>query len=574
MRHIIAPGSLFLAALLMIAGVQAQLPVNNPTGTTYKKDLQWTNSLHWKNVVLANDIPQLIDDNNVIDSSILARTLSNLSAKGGVLYFSSGTYYFTTDLVLPAGVIIRGELAAGAQTNTSDYERLTKFVFPRLILARSQPPKSREPFSLKPKCISYNGSADGFTGLVNIDINRAAICIGDPLHPAGNVLLYGIRQNNAAMLDPAIPTSTQINNRQGWQIWPNGAIGNINVFYSGHCLVAGSVLNDAVTDNIFQWDYMTDDGMRFDGSRAEFRFTAHPGVVIQPVNGKTAPATISGNTVYASKGYQPLIAPEPVLQADNRFYTVTEKENIVNDGKSAITVPYNLLYKDEVVSESRIFVSEYNDSLPYRLIKPANYDPSRKYPLVVFLHDFWERGSDNKRQLRQFIWQLTTPENRAKYPCFIVAPQLPQSEPKWKTDGLGSETWPIQCNSGIINELINEYSIDSKRVYATGNSMGGAGAINLAIQHPDQIAAVVGISVFYRLTKNSALQINKIPIWLIYGENDEKIEPIVKQSIRTDLKTAQAVYKYTEIPKMGHRCWNDVSTEVPDLLAWLFSQHK
>jgi predicted esterase len=111
-------------------------------------------------------------------------------------------------------------------------------------------------------------------------------------------------------------------------------------------------------------------------------------------------------------------------------------------------------------------------------------------------------------------------------------------------------------------------------VYATGNSMGGAAAVNLAIHHPDQLAAVVGISVFYRLTKNSALQINKIPIWLVYGEKDERIEPTVKLSIRTDLKNAQAVYKMTDIPAMGHRCWNDIAAELPDLISWLFAQHK
>ena len=35
----------------------------------------------------------------------------------------------------------------------------------------------------------------------------------------------------------------------------------------------------------------------------------------------------------------------------------------------------------------------------YRLFKPANYDPAKKYPVVVSLHGVGERGSDNRRQV-------------------------------------------------------------------------------------------------------------------------------------------------------------------------------
>lgn len=569
---------MLLFVLLLNLQLRAQSPVNNPVSANIAKTAQWTNTLPWKKVQAAAEIAELVDQNNYVDSARLAAALSSLSAKGGgVLYFSSGTYYFNHDLILPSNVIIRGETPNVLTASSTGNDWITKFIFPRLYLARGPAPKALEPYATAPKKIWYAGSADAFTGLVNLDINRATIMLGSAANnkTAKHVLIYGIRNNNASQLDPSVPTAIQVANRQGWQIWPDHSVANIDVAFTGNCLVAQSLINDLVTDNLWQHDFMTDDGMRFDGSKAEYRVTAHPAInVWSPAATPVKNVQVTGNIINVAKGYEPIVSTTGNFAAANQVFVITEKSNQVTGGKSATGVAYNLLFKDEVSSEDHLFVNEFNDSLPYRLIKPANYDPTKKYPLVVFLHDFWEKGSDNKRHLRQFVWQFLTEENRNKYPCFIVAPQLPMAEPKWKPDGLGSETWPIQCNSMLINELANKFSIDNKRVYAVGNSMGGAGALNLAIQHPDQVAAVVAISVFYRLTKNSSLEVNKIPMWFIYGEKDDRIDAVIRQSIRTDLRGANAIFRYTEIPGMGHRCWNDVLTEVPDLMGWLFAQKK
>ena len=37
--------------------------------------------------------------------------------------------------------------------------------------------------------------------------------------------------------------------------------------------------------------------------------------------------------------------------------------------------------------------------LPYRILYPDNYDKTKKYPLVLFLHGSGERGNDNEKQL-------------------------------------------------------------------------------------------------------------------------------------------------------------------------------
>lgn len=570
--------ALLFSIVLVTVQAHAQSPVNNPVAPALAKSASWTNLLPWKKVVAASDINGLVNTSNYVDSATIAAALQSLSDKGGgVLYFGSGIYYFNFDLALPSNVIVRGELAPGVNEASNANDWLTKFVFPKLFLARNNPPKALEPYATAPNKIWYAGNSDAFTGLVNIDINRAVIVLhgGKEEKNIRQVVVYGVRNNNASLLDASVPTATQVANRAGWQIWPDNAVANINIAFAQQCLVANSVINDQVTDNVWQHDFMTDDGMRFDGSQAEYRVTDHPAITIaNATNAAAGNLLVSGNNIHLSNGHQPIRSSFGDFATGNRITFIHQRNNQVKDGKSAADLTYNLLYKDEIGSEAGVFVNEFNDSLPYRLIKPANYDPTKKYPLVYFLHDFWEKGSDNKRHLRQFVWQFLTEENREEYPCFIVAPQLPASEPKWKPDGLGSETWPIQCSSALIAELSKKFAIDDKRVYAVGNSMGGAGALNLAIQHPDQVAAVIAVSVFYRLTKNSSLEVNKIPMWFIYGQEDDRIEPVIKQSIRTDLRGANAIFKYTEIPGMGHRCWNEVVAEVPGLLSWLFSQRK
>jgi len=49
--------------------------------------------------------------------------------------------------------------------------------------------------------------------------------------------------------------------------------------------------------------------------------------------------------------------------------------------------------------EARTYVSNPGDTLRYRLMKPIDYDPKKKYPLVVCLHHGGAHGTDNITQI-------------------------------------------------------------------------------------------------------------------------------------------------------------------------------
>src|SRR5690349_22836946 len=79
--------------------------------------------------------------------------------------------------------------------------------------------------------------------------------------------------------------------------------------------------------------------------------------------------------------------------------------------------------------EARTFTGSAG-KLNYRLLKPKDYDPNRKYPLVLFLHGAGERGDNNKAQLVHGMNDFASDEVMTKYPAFVVAPQCPNNK-KW-----------------------------------------------------------------------------------------------------------------------------------------------
>ncbi|MDQ6844301.1 MAG: phospholipase, partial [Bacteroidota bacterium] len=63
------------------------------------------------------------------------------------------------------------------------------------------------------------------------------------------------------------------------------------------------------------------------------------------------------------------------------------------------------------------------DTLPYRLLLPAKYDSTEKYPLIIFLHGSGERGDNNTSQLNHGGSVFTNDSIMENYPAIVVFPQ-------------------------------------------------------------------------------------------------------------------------------------------------------
>jgi predicted peptidase len=228
--------------------------------------------------------------------------------------------------------------------------------------------------------------------------------------------------------------------------------------------------------------------------------------------------------------------------------------------------------------EKKTFTDAKGKTLSYRLLKPENYDPKMTYPLVVFLHGAGERGSDNTAQLVHGVAEFAKAENRKKYPCFLIAPQCP-SNAKWADVDWGAEKHVMPkepSESGRLTlELIaaaqKEFSIDAKRIYITGLSMGGYGTWDLIARRPELFAAAVPICGGG--DEATADAIVKIPVWAFHGDKDTAVKVSRSRNMIAALKKAGGDPKYTEYAGVGHNSWDKAYADA-ELMKWLFAQKR
>ncbi|HEX2948951.1 MAG TPA: prolyl oligopeptidase family serine peptidase [Armatimonadota bacterium] len=228
--------------------------------------------------------------------------------------------------------------------------------------------------------------------------------------------------------------------------------------------------------------------------------------------------------------------------------------------------------------EARIFTDANGKTQPYRLLKPKNYDATKKYPLVLFMHGAGERGTDNQAQLRSSVTFFATDAIMDKYPCFVIAPQCPPDK-RWVEVNWGDNAHiipaepsePMRLTLLLLDTIQKEFNIDKQRLYVTGLSMGGFGTWDIIARHPNMFAAA--IPVCGGGDEHTAAAIKKIPIWAFHGDQDNVVKTIRSRHMIEALQQAGGQPKYTEFLGVGHNAWTFAYCNT-DVYTWLFAQHR
>jgi len=232
--------------------------------------------------------------------------------------------------------------------------------------------------------------------------------------------------------------------------------------------------------------------------------------------------------------------------------------------------------------EARTFKDGSGHVLPYRIFVPRNLPATKKVPLVLFLHGSGGRGNDNLRQLTDQSASLVfvQPENQARWPVFMVAPQCPQDQqwvampwgtPTGKGQRPAQPTWPMAAAMALVDQLQKEYpAIDAKLLYVTGMSMGGYGTYDAAARHPGKWRAAVPICGGYDETQVGSLV--NLPLWAFHAADDPTVPVSRTREIIAAIRKLGGQPRYTEYPESahyGHHSWVPAYAE-PELLPWMF----
>ena len=223
--------------------------------------------------------------------------------------------------------------------------------------------------------------------------------------------------------------------------------------------------------------------------------------------------------------------------------------------------------------EARTFRDPAGAELRYRLAKPPDYDPAKRYPLVMILHGAAGSGEDNARQFnggnRVPAATLTEPTNGARFPCFVFAPQCPRGE-GWTAVAAAPRS-ASRLAFAAVWSLRRELAIDPDRIYLVGLSMGGSGAWDFAARHPDLLAAVVPICGSGDPARAGALK--RLPIWCFHGEKDPLVPVNRAREMIAALRRAGGNPRYSEYPGVGHDSYVKAFAD-PEFLPWLFAQRR
>lgn len=197
-----------------------------------------------------------------------------------------------------------------------------------------------------------------------------------------------------------------------------------------------------------------------------------------------------------------------------------------------------LTFESRITHDARL---EYLLHVPPAAEKPA--------PVILYLHGGSARGDLARHR------SMGLPARVAKetsFPFIVVAPLLPKGE-IWTND---------RELIALLDEVLARHRADQTRVYVTGHSMGGRGALYLAYKHPERFAAVAALSAVSPIP-HWAAKLKDVPLFYVHGAKDVQA-PIADAD---ELMKAIGTAEYRRLADRDHFLLDFYDGD--ELFAWL-----
>jgi len=193
---------------------------------------------------------------------------------------------------------------------------------------------------------------------------------------------------------------------------------------------------------------------------------------------------------------------------------------------------------------------------PYALYVPAALEAARKYPLVIGLH-----GEDMTPEicLMRLFGQTSRLGDGSLAPLrFFRAPDVDMIVACPLARGtMGYEGIAERDVYDVLADVERRLPVDQDRVYLTGMSMGGGGALRLALTRPDvwAAAAVVSPATASGLEPLIPNALN-LPIRVFQGELDPVVPAESSRLWQRRFLDLGVAAEYIEYPTGRHNAWD------------------
>lgn len=197
------------------------------------------------------------------------------------------------------------------------------------------------------------------------------------------------------------------------------------------------------------------------------------------------------------------------------------------------------------------FIQKEYKGIQYNLYIPEGSGSGEKFPLVMFIHDAGPCGPDPMITLSQGSGAISfaSPEWQSEHPCFVLAPQID------RTVKLTGPNFAVAPELVIIRELIDHivenYNVDDKRIYTTGQSMGCMASCEMNIRWPDLFAGSLLVAGQWDPVR-MAETCTGCKFWILVSEHDARAFPGMN-AVTEALETKGV--------KIGHYWWDGKASD-------------
>ena len=200
----------------------------------------------------------------------------------------------------------------------------------------------------------------------------------------------------------------------------------------------------------------------------------------------------------------------------------------------------------------------------YVVYEPVGYSPTRKWPVVFYLHGASGRGRDGRAQLVVGLGPAIK-ARAATLPFLIVFPQNENVRSRllggW-TDGSHELDRAVE----ILDDVERTYSVDRSHEVLVGVSMGAFGAWNAAAKTPDRWKGVIAISGGGEPEMVPAL--TRVPIWAFHAADDRLVPPSRSSDLVAAINAAGGRSYVSIVPTGGHNI-GAVVLGRDEVFAWM-----